>query len=199
MSHALCSSSGSPIADRLRLELLRSLSSLCTVSLHRLNKRARASQLTVLLGAALPRYSASAAQTEAAGRRCFLLQSGERDKSFRWGFCSNMPRSCDHNPFFPSLCFQTKASACDRESDFLCSLFMQLNHVKTSKLIWQEWHALFLEKNRAVRYVRAMIGHLRVKLARAGYSRILQYLAGDHLLAFRVEKEQALWWNMIKI
>lgn len=134
--------SRSPQAGAALLPLL----SVCTVSLHRLNKRARASQLTVLLGAALPRYSASAAQTEAAGRRCFSLQSGERDKSFRWGFYSNMPRSCDHNPFFHSLCFQTKASACDRESDFLCSLFMQLNHDKTSKLIWHEWHAPFLEK-----------------------------------------------------
>lgn len=134
--------SRSPQAGAALLPLL----SVCTVSLHRLNKRARASQLTVLLGAALPRYSASAAETEAAGRQCFSLQSGERDKSFRWGFYSNMPRRCDHNPFFHSLCFQTKASACDRESDFLCSLFMQLNHDKTSKLIWHEWHAPFLEK-----------------------------------------------------
>lgn len=131
-----------PQAGTTALPLL----SVCTVSLHRLNKRARATQLTVSLGAALPRYSASAAQTQAVGRQCFLLQSGEKDKSFRWGFCSNMPRSCDHNPFFHSLCFQTKASACDRDSDFLCRLFMQLNHYKTSKLIWHEWHALFLEK-----------------------------------------------------
>lgn len=106
----------------------------CTVSLHRLNMGTRASQTTVLHGAALPRYSTSAAQTEAVGRQHFSLQREEKDKSFRLGFCSNMPRCCDHNPFFHSLCFQTKVSGCDSESDFLCRLFMQLNHYNSSNL-----------------------------------------------------------------
>lgn len=46
-------------------------------------------------------------------------------------------------------------------------------------------------KNGAVRSLRAKIGHLRVKLAHAGYSRILQYLAGDHFFAFEVEIKAA--------
>lgn len=144
MSHALCSSSGSPTQDSLRPQPLYSLFPfVCSVSLHRLNMGTNASQPAVLHGAALPRYSTSAAQTEAVGRQHFSLQSREKDKSFRLGFCSNMPWSCDHNPFLHPLCFQTKASGCDRESDFLCRLFMQLNHYNSSNLEWHHWHARF--------------------------------------------------------
>lgn len=106
MSHALCSSSGSPTQDSLGPKLLYSLSLLYVLSVHRLNMGTRASQTTVLHGAALPRYSTSATQTEAVGRQHFSASKrGGKDKSFRLGFCSNMPRSCDHNPFFHSLCF----------------------------------------------------------------------------------------------
>lgn len=35
-------------------------------------------------------------------------------------------------PFSTLFVFKTKASGCDRESDFLCRLFMQLNHYDSS-------------------------------------------------------------------
>lgn len=107
----------------------------CTVSLHRLNTGTRAFTVYCLAWRCPPQVLHQRQLKQRQwGDSISRFKEGKKDKSFRLGFCSNMPRRCDHNPFFHSLCFRTKASGCDRESDFLCRLFMQLNHYNSSNL-----------------------------------------------------------------
>lgn len=160
MSHALCSRSGSPTQDSLRPKLLYSLSLLDVLSVHRLNMGTRASQTTVLHSAALPRYSTSATQTEAVGRQHFSASKrGEKINHSGWAFVPICHGAAITIPFPTLFVSQTKVSGCDSESNFLCRLFMQLNHYNSSYSKWHNWHVCF-EKSGAVRSSCAKITHL---------------------------------------